>query len=90
MMTFSEEFKNLVKAHMRHSLCSTPISIQSRVYFDGEEISNLRSELPKHGKLTLKEVEEIWLNTVNNRPANDKRPIEWHFVQAIEERHGIK
>ena len=85
-----EELIELLKKHIKHSLCTTPISVQSRVYFDAEEISNLRSELPKHEKLTLKEVEEIWLNTVNNRPANDKRPIEWHFVQAIEERHGIK
>lgn len=31
-----------IKKRIKHSLCHTPISIQSRVYFDGEEISNLR------------------------------------------------
>ena len=32
---------------------------------------------------SVKEITDLWLDVVNNRPANDKRPIEWHFANAI-------
>jgi len=83
MNMFSEELKSLIKNHLRHSLCSTPISIQSRVYLDDEEISNLRQEKPLSKEPSVKEMTELWLYVVNNKPANDKRPIEWHFANAI-------
>ena len=31
-----------IKSRIKHSLCSGPVSIQSRVYFDDEEISFLK------------------------------------------------
>jgi hypothetical protein len=83
MNMFSEELKNLIKNHLRHSLCSTPISIQSRIYFDDEEISNLRQEKPAFQEPSVKEITDLWLDVVNNIPANDKRPREWHFANAI-------
>ena len=41
-----EELKELLKKYIKHSLCTTPKGIQSRVYLDSEEISNLKTELP--------------------------------------------
>ena len=32
---------------------------------------------------SVKEITELWLYVVNNKPVNDKRPIEWHFANAI-------
>jgi len=32
---------------------------------------------------SVKEIIDLWLYVVNNRPANDKRPVEWHFARAI-------
>ena len=83
MSTFSEELTNLIKNHLRHSLCSTPTSIQSRIYLDEEEISNIRQEKPPFQEPSVKEIDDLWLDVVNNKPANDKRPIEWHFAKAI-------
>ena len=32
---------------------------------------------------SVKEITDLWLDVVNNIPANDKRPREWHFANAI-------
>jgi len=32
---------------------------------------------------SVKEIEDLWLGVVNNIPANDHRPREWHFANAI-------
>ena len=32
---------------------------------------------------SVKEIEDLWLYVVNNIPANDHRPREWHFAKAI-------
>jgi len=32
---------------------------------------------------SVKEIEDLWLDVVNNIPANDHRPREWHFANAI-------
>ena len=56
MTIFSEELKSLIKNHLRHSLCSTPVSIQSRIYLDDEEISNLRQEKPAPKELSDEEI----------------------------------
>jgi hypothetical protein len=32
---------------------------------------------------SVKEITDLWLYVVNNIPANDKRPVEWHFANAI-------
>ena len=34
-------------------------------------------------KPSVKEITDLWLDVVNNIPANDKRPREWHFANAI-------
>jgi len=31
----------------------------------------------------VKEITDLWLDVINNIPANDKRPREWHFANAI-------
>ena len=59
MTIFSEELKSLIKNHLRHSLCSTPVSIQSRIYLDDEEISNLRQEKPAPKELSDEEITVI-------------------------------
>lgn len=57
--TLRDELLGLVKNHIKHSLCSGPISYQSRVYLDGVEISNIRQEKPKAKPLTIGEVAEL-------------------------------
>lgn len=32
---------------------------------------------------SVKEIEDLWLDVVNNIPANDHRPREWHFARTI-------
>lgn len=32
---------------------------------------------------SVKEITDLWLDVINNIPANDKRPTEWHFANAI-------
>lgn len=32
---------------------------------------------------SVKEIDELWLDVINNIPANDHRPREWHFARAI-------
>ena len=32
---------------------------------------------------SVKEIDDLWLDVVNNIPANDHRPREWHFAKAI-------
>jgi len=64
MTIFSEELKSLIKNHLRHSLCSTPVSIQSRIYLDDEEISNLRQEKPAPRELSDDEIADL-LEEVN-------------------------
>jgi chromosome segregation ATPase len=32
---------------------------------------------------SVKEIEDLWLDVVNNIPSHDKRPREWHFARAI-------
>jgi hypothetical protein len=32
---------------------------------------------------SVKEITDLWLDVINNIPANDKRPREWHFANAI-------
>ena len=32
---------------------------------------------------SVKEIIDLWLDVINNIPANDKRPREWHFANAI-------
>lgn len=32
---------------------------------------------------SVKEITDLWLDVINNIPANDKRPREWHFARAI-------
>lgn len=32
---------------------------------------------------SVKEIDDLWLDVVNNIPANDNRPREWHFARAI-------
>ena len=80
-----EELIELLKKHIKHSLCKTPISIQSRVYFDGEEISSLRIELPQTKPLSDEEIQNIWYQ-------HEKwlATVPLSFARAIEERHGIK
>ena len=34
--------KDEIKKRIKHSLCGGPVSVQTRVYLDGEEISSLR------------------------------------------------
>ena len=59
-----EELKELLKKYIKHSLCTTPKGIQSRVHLDSEEISNLKTEFPRalNGEwqyLTDDEIKEI-------------------------------
>jgi hypothetical protein len=32
---------------------------------------------------SVKEIDDLWLDVINNIPANDHRPREWHFANAI-------
>lgn len=32
---------------------------------------------------TTKEIDDLWIKVINNIPANDKRPAEWHFACAL-------
>ena len=53
-----------------------------------EEQNYLSVPLYTHPAKTLtepsvKEITDLWLDVVNNIPANDKRPREWHFANAI-------
>ena len=32
---------------------------------------------------SVKEIEDLWLDVINNISANDHRPREWHFAKAI-------
>jgi hypothetical protein len=68
MTIFSEELKSLIKNHLRHSLCSTPVSIQSRIYLDDEEISNLRQEKPAPKELSDEEIKEARNKKEVNEP----------------------
>ena len=81
-----EELKELLKKYIKHSLCTTPKGIQSRVYLDSEEISNLKSELPQTKPLTNDEIREIG----DECELKNNGILNWiDFVRAIEERHGI-
>jgi hypothetical protein len=78
-MTFSDELKVLLKSHLRHSLCTGSVSVQTRVYLDNEEISNLRSELPKCKELSLDEILEIYNDILISDKASAVK-----FARAIE------
>lgn len=83
-----EELKELLKKYIKHSLCTTPKNIQSRVYLDSEEISNLKTELPQTKPLSDEEIESIGRNLLSYWDSYDEGLI--LFARAIEERHGIK
>jgi hypothetical protein len=90
--TLGNELVNLVKNHLRHSLCSGSISIQSRVYLDDVEISNIRQEKPKSKPLTLTGIELLIRPLLEARfKMNDTLPNFDYiaFARAIERAHGI-
>ena len=49
-----------------------------------KDIGSTPQTKPLSDEPSVKEITDLWLDVVNNRPANDKRPIEWHFARAIE------
>ena len=79
--TLGNELVNLVKNHLRHSLCSGSISIQSRVYLDDVEISNIRQEKPNIKRLKHDDIMLIWAANQGNGAVE--------FARAIERAHGI-
>ena len=91
MRPFDEELRSLIKAHLRHSLCAGPASVQTRVYLDDEEISNLRSELPQRKELSLEEIESCitdwakdFYGTLYVEPTDHQRTMAIKMARAIE------
>jgi type VI protein secretion system component Hcp len=94
--TLRDELTNLVKNHIKHSLCGGPVSYQSRVYLDGVEISSIRQEKPKAKPLTKEEIADLqykhieieWFDEGEYGMEHNIYGVE-EFARAIERAHGI-
>ena len=51
--------------------------------FKDEWIPLYTHPVKEYKEPSVKEIEDLWLDVVNNIPANDHRPREWHFANAI-------
>lgn len=51
--------------------------------FQDYDIPLYTHPVKEHKEPSVKEIDDLWLDVVNNIPANDHRPREWHFAKAI-------
>lgn len=69
------------------------VSLGQPIFNSSEEYNKLKAiiesairytnPVKEYKEPSVKEIEDLWLDVVNNIPANDHRPREWHFARTI-------